>query len=125
MKIHYVLLLLLAAGCHPTKRAMNTYGPGLFQHWTHSYEDDKDQTKVFRPSTYTFPPSRGREGFEIKEDGTFIRYAIGPADGTDKMNGTWKMKGKDRLIITFGQNKVPPFEMKIISLEKAMLTIQK
>lgn len=59
-------------------------------YWQHSYEDDKGDTLAFRPKEYDFPPSRGREGFEFKENGVFKKYAIAPADGIITINGNWK-----------------------------------
>ncbi len=52
----------------------------IFKHWIHSHEEDGDDYRIFRPSSYEFPLSRGREGFEIKENGTFIWYRIAPAE---------------------------------------------
>ena len=37
----------------------------MFKHWTHSREEDSEGIKVYRPNEYNFPPSRGREGFEL------------------------------------------------------------
>ena len=44
----------------------------IYKHWIHSHEEDTEDKKVYRPSTFEFPPSRGRDGFEIKENGEFI-----------------------------------------------------
>jgi hypothetical protein len=125
MKIQYFFLFLLLSACSSNKKAMRTYGSALFQHWTHSYEEDKNEMTTYRPASFAFPPSRGREGFEIKEDGTYIRHAIGRADAPEKMMGTWEMKGKNTLIISMTETKIPPFEVKILSVEQNMLTIQK
>lgn len=123
MKIHYLLLLFwLLSGCSSAKRAANLYGEALFQHWTHSYEEDQSGRKVYRPAGYDFPPSRGREGFEIRKDGIYIRHAIGRADYPEKFEGAWKMKGRDKLIVDLPET--PLLEIKILSVEKDRLIIQ-
>lgn len=122
MKIHYLFLVLLLAGCSSTRRATNAFGEVLFQRWTHSYEEDTSGQKIFRPTGYDFPPSRGREGFEVRKDGVFIRHAIGRADYPEKVEGRWKMKGKDRVIVDLPSTSV--FELTIISIEKNRLVVQ-
>ena len=122
MKIHYLFLLLLLSGCSSTQRATKTYGEALFQHWTHSYEEDAGGQKVYRPAGYDFPPSRGREGFEIRPDGVYIRYAIGRADYPEQMKGSWKMKGTDSIVVDLPST--PVFELKIISVEKDRLIVR-
>jgi hypothetical protein len=62
----------------------------LFQHWIHSREEDRGDVRVYRPADYDFPPARGRDGFELKRDGTLIRYAIAAADGTTKRTERWE-----------------------------------
>ena len=62
----------------------------LFQHWIHSREEDRGELRVYRPADYDFPPARGRDGFELRRDGTLIRYGIAAADGTTKHTEQWK-----------------------------------
>lgn len=59
-------------------------------YWIHSYEEDSGKINVYRPQNYDFPPSRGREGFEFKEEGLFKKYVIAPADGINTINGKWR-----------------------------------
>lgn len=127
MKHGYLFLLLpfLTASCNSAKRAMSIHGPELFQHWTHSYEDDREGVVVYRPADYDFPPSRGREGFELKEDGTCIRYAIGPADGRQTMEGTWELKGKNELIVEIPGSSPSSFTLTILSATPETLTVRK
>ncbi len=91
--------LLLIVACNSTKKAERVYGDALFQHWIHSFEDDTDSYKAYRPAAYAFPPARGREGFELKKDGNFTFYAIAPTDGSQAIAGTWKLTGKRTLSI--------------------------
>ena len=123
--MYIILMVFLMAGCNSTKQTVDTAepDPALFQHWTHSYEDDTSDITVYRPASYAFPPSRGREGFEIREDGVYIRHAIGRADYPEQFEGSWEMSEEDELIVTLP--KQPPFELKILSVTEEMLKIQK
>jgi hypothetical protein len=49
---------------------------------------------MFRPNTYPFPPARGREGFTLASDGSFVWHTIAPTDGTANRTGTWQRREK-------------------------------
>ena len=55
--------------------------PEPFRHWIHSREEDQADVRFFRTEGFSFPPSFGRDGMELRPDGTFIQDDIGPADG--------------------------------------------
>src|SRR5688500_17187540 len=84
-----VTAILFAAGCRSTEPLVN--------HWVHSYEEDSPGVLVFRPNTYTFPLSRGRDEMELREYGSVIRYEIAPADGLARDTGSWHLS-EDRLL---------------------------
>lgn len=65
--------------------------------WRHSHEEDEDDVETYRPSDHSFPPSRGRKGFEIHEDGRFVELAISPTDGTLERRGRWSEGDDGRL----------------------------
>jgi hypothetical protein len=67
-------------------------------HWVHSHEEDTDGEMVFRPSTHTFPPSRGRTSFELRGDGTYVERSPGPVDVPEESSGSWSLDG-DRLVL--------------------------
>lgn len=71
----------------------------LGKHWIHSHEEDKGDVKVYRPSTFNFPISRGRDGFEIMQNGTFIVYGIGKADTLDKTFHSYSLMNTNKGII--------------------------
>jgi hypothetical protein len=54
--------------------------PELFGHWIHSHEEDSGDLRVYRPAGYRFPPARGRRGFELRPDGSYVAHGPGPAD---------------------------------------------
>ena len=65
----------------------------LLGRWAHSHEEDDAAGKVFRREGFAFPPSRGREAFELKPDGTCLLGQPGPADVPEGQPGTWKLDG--------------------------------
>jgi hypothetical protein len=96
----------------------------IFQYWIHSYEDDTQDTKVFHPSSYDFPLSRGRVGFELKEDGTCIHYDIGPSDLPKKVIGKWKLE-EEKIKMDFADKDLKIDDISIISCDKNTLQIKK
>jgi hypothetical protein len=97
----------------------------IFKHWVHSHEDDTEDIKVYRPADYKFPPSRGREGFEIKQNGEFILYRIAPTDGLRKLTGHWKSEGKNKIIVSFEEHEVGSYTINIVLCSKDILKIKK
>lgn len=60
--------------------------------WTHSCEEDSDGVKIFRPSSYKFPPSRGRVTFVLKEHGELEYMPLAANDLHQFYPGTWKLE---------------------------------
>jgi len=97
----------------------------IFKHWVHSYEHDTDTCYIYRPHDYPFPRSRGRRGFDIKENGEFVLYRIAPNDGLNSFSGRWKLKGVDTVIVGFKAEEINSFSFRIISCEEDILIIKK
>ena len=57
---------------------MNSPGKEILGRWLHSHEEDSAAEMVFRPSTFAFPPSRCRVGFESNDNGSYVARAIRP-----------------------------------------------
>jgi hypothetical protein len=95
------------------------------KHWIHSYEEDKDDIKVYHLSTFNFPLSRGRTGFEIEKNGTFIQYGIGPDDTRKKVEGNWTIGEEEEpntIKIDFAPDKpIKSYNMKIIGYDNNTL----
>jgi hypothetical protein len=70
----------------------------IFQHCTHSFEEDSGGVEVFRPDGVSLPPAFGRDGFEMRADGTFIQQGIGPADGIVQVPGRWTSLGPAEIL---------------------------
>jgi hypothetical protein len=99
--IFCILILLSTAQKCNKKREIGLSEIVFSSRWVHSYEDDKDGLSAYRPSSYKFPPARGRRGFEMKKDGTFIYHQISPVDkGNDKKQGQWNQLEDNKIIVT-------------------------
>jgi hypothetical protein len=95
----------------------------IYKHWIHSHEEDKADKKVYRPSTFEFPPSRGRDGFEIRENDEFILYITGPADKPEKILGNFTIDSNKLNIELRSIQK--SYTMTILSCDENLLIIQK
>src|SRR5262249_44876939 len=104
-------LLLVIAGCHAqsqkagkaaqeeSKQLSQEMLSQLPRHWVHSHEEDSGDQMVFRPSTYTFPRSRGRQEFDLVPDGTLRATRPGPTDKRESSAGSWSLEPGGVLVI--------------------------
>jgi len=76
----------------------------LVGHWVHSHEEDSEGVRVFRPRSFHFPPSRGREELELDADGSSVARGPGPVDVPQEATGTWELEG-ETLRLTAGEEK--------------------
>src|SRR5215510_6119424 len=79
----------------PAMTSQASSSPQLYQTWLHSHEEDTATETIYRPSSYAFPPSRGRMGFTLNADGTCVSIGINPRDGSQKKNCNWTRSGGD------------------------------
>lgn len=119
---HLLPLVALLAACeqqrHPA--AVITSSPASMKQlegtWLQSQEENSDDTLVYRPNTYRFPPTRGRTGFRIGSYGRFEQYDIAPTDGLTARDGTWTAAGDNRLRIHLSDKRTPDYTFEILSL---------
>jgi len=104
---------------------MNGLSPSVFRLWVHSHEEDTVNVKVYRRSDYNFPPVRGRTGFEIKDNGEFIEYDIGPDDRPKISSGRWKQEGTNRIKVSFRDREHKSYTTDIISVDEHILKIRR
>jgi hypothetical protein len=71
----------------------------LYGRWLHSHEEDTDDEMVFRSASAKLPPSRGREGLELNEDGSYAETRPGPDDRPRTSSGRWRVEDDDRLVV--------------------------
>jgi hypothetical protein len=53
---------------------------GLARRWVHVREEDTAGVRVYRPADRPLPPARGRDGLDLRADGTYVELRPGPAD---------------------------------------------
>lgn len=92
----------------------------IFQHWRHSFEEDSGGVEVFRPDGVSLPPAFGREGFEMRADGTFIQDDIGPADGIVRVPGRWTSLGPAR-VAAFFDGARPDYSFDVLDVDDSVL----
>ena len=116
-------VVLLAATCRPnTKSTQFQY---LQRTWLHAQEEDQGEVWVYRPNTYSFPPSRGRTGFSFDANGLFTQYDIAPTDGLEERQGTWKPENDHTIHISLEDKRDPDYSLEIVSLEKDVLKVRR
>jgi hypothetical protein len=71
----------------------------LLRSWLHAHEEDAPDRVVFRPASYSLPPSRGRSGYTFFPDGHAIKISPGPADRPIQVRGTWSMDDEGKITI--------------------------
>ena len=97
----------------------------LFQHWVHSHEEDTKSMLVYRPASYSFPLSRGRDGFEIRSDGGFVLFFMGPTDRVERAVGHWESIGNQTIRVRFEDEKIKSRVMRISSVSKDILRVER
>jgi hypothetical protein len=113
----------------PTAQGRDTEMPNLptcmLKHWIHSHEEDTPDLRVYRPANYAFPPSRGRVGFEFHEGGTLDYYAIGRADGSEQLSGSWKIEGSNVIKINVNSQRIQPFDLQVVACDDQALKVRR
>lgn len=92
--------------------------------WIHSHEEDTPTEKVFRPDSFAFPPSRGRVGFELRADGSYLDIGIAAADGRLETEGKWSFED-DILTLTCDVYSGGQSRLRVIACDDARLVIEK
>ena len=104
---------------------MTQLASALFKRWAHSREEDTKDMTVFRPSSFAFPPSRGREGIEFRENGEFIHYLIGATDRSDAVVGRWRVERDNIVEVDFPTARVSPYRLVLISVDDDVLKVRR
>ncbi len=76
--------------------------------------------EVFRPDGVSLPPARGRDGFEMRVDGTFLQDDIGPADGIVQVPGRWTLLGPAR-VAAFFDGARPDYSFEVLDVDHSVL----
>jgi hypothetical protein len=97
----------------------------LHQRWMHSREEDTDAEMVFRPAGYNFPRSRGRTGFELRNNGKLVEIGIAPTDAQQEAEGTWGLEDGNKLAFHRSSESEPSRILQVISADKDRLVVKK
>ena len=97
---------------------------GIYGKWGHSYEEDNDDTLVFRPEHFDFPPARGRDGIEFRPDGSFIEWAVGADDSQQGVCGKCQSNDMRTIHVTFDQSQKMPREFEIVHCDSQILKLR-
>ncbi len=79
---------------------------------------------VYRPVDYPFPPARGREGMEFRENGEFVRYQIGPTDRRQLVSGRWTLKEPDVAEVHFTDQPASSYMLIILECNEHVLKVK-
>ncbi len=88
--------------------------------WIHAHEEDRGGERVYRPSAYELPPSRGRDALELHADGTLVGRGPGPADAPEEDGGTWEVRGDTLVLHLAGGERV----LEVVSVEPERLVLR-
>jgi hypothetical protein len=96
----------------------------LQKQWRHSHEEDTATETVFRPASFSFPRSRGRDGFDLGPNHASVQIGIAAADGPKEEVGTWALRGQ-RLQFFVPSSRTPARELQIVSVDDDRLVVRK
>jgi len=97
----------------------------LFRHWVHSREEDAAGLEVYRPDGFDFPPSFGRDGFEMFVEGRFVQDDIGPADGIVQTEGQWMLIAPLHVGVSFPGTDRPGYSFEVVEVNPYVLRIRR
>ncbi len=103
---------------------MSSKQANLIGRWVHAHEEDTDRGRVFRPADHQLPPSRGRETWELRADGSFVGARPGPTDEPAQTAGSWALEG-DRLLIREGDSDPVERTMTIVDAGPERLVVRR
>ena len=92
--------------------------------WMHSHEEDMQGVMAFRPKDFSFPPSRGRRGFDFREGGELIYFGIGRADGSEEFSGSWVIEESNQVRIDVNSDRIRPFVLHVVSCDDQVLKVR-
>lgn len=91
--------------------------------WVHAHEEDPldgSGLEVYRPSDWPLGPSRGRRGFDLREDKRAILIDIAAADGTDVGDARWSIEAGNVLLIR-SDGKVRRLQIKELDRDRLVV----
>lgn len=96
----------------------------IFKRWIHAREEDQGDVRVYHPIDYPFPPARGREGLEFRENGEFIRYSMGATDRSVGVPGQWSAQSRNVVEVQFPNQSASPYTLTILECDGQVLKVR-
>ncbi|MES2739441.1 MAG: hypothetical protein V4754_00600 [Pseudomonadota bacterium] len=93
--------------------------------WSHSFEEDRDQVLVFRPSaTFPFPPSRSpRTCLHFDAGGELTEHVSGADDRPRVRPGRWSAMGRNRYAYA-AEGAAPERVIEIVEASPELLILR-
>ena len=93
--------------------------------WMHSHEEDAQGVTVYRREGYSFPPSRGRIGFDFRGGGELIYIGIARTDGSEEFSGSWVTEGSNQVRINVNSDRIQPVVLHVVSCDDQALKVRR
>ena len=123
-KIFLVMLLVFSFGCDSISdnNQESTNLNLLKKEWIHSYEEETELVKIFRPSDYKdFPASHYRQSFLFGDENYCKYFVLDAADAHYYEEGTWEFKDNDNLVVIYDSTNHIIHQLEIIELSEDLL----
>ena len=91
--------------------------------WWYSHEEDQPGRRVYRRQGYSFPPSRGRPGFELASDGTASTFGPDAADRPGRAAARWALEGRGTLALYAAEDAAPLQTLRIAEHDADKLVV--
>ena len=123
-KILFVLFVsvLVLASCNTMKNTDNSF---LKNNWTHSYEEDKGDVRVFKPtSSQDFAPSMYRLSFVLKENNEAQYLVLSPVDAHYMEAGQWSYNPNTHQLVITDKNDKTVHQYEVIKVTNSILRVK-
>jgi hypothetical protein len=130
-KLPFLSLLLLCALLLSANRCSSgtediALPDSFYGSWIHSHEEDYSGYQVYRHPSFNFPPSRGRERFDIRRGGLVLYYGIAPTDGmADPVEGSWQPLNARAIEVLLPGGQGSNFSAELIEIATDRLVIRR
>lgn len=122
----FIFLISISSFFSCSSENPESIDPILVECWTHSHEESSgNEPAIFRPCDFkTFPFSRYRSRFTLRDDGTCDYLVLAPDDGHFVVEGSWSLNAvRDSLIIVDEDSQVL-LEKMIVEVKEDKLILQ-
>jgi hypothetical protein len=100
--------------------------PQLLGRWVHSWEEDTERTRTYRPSGWPLSRSRApRHVLEFEPNRRVVSRVGGPADSRIAREGRWDVEPGEPILLRLDWRDTPhPALIEVITCSKELLQIR-